>query len=373
MNIILLLIVLAINLSASDFKKYEIECANNLSMGCRERAYLALEINRSYDEAEKYFLRACELKDAKSCQLLGYMYGSSNANKQDSKKRFDFFKKACQLGNAESCTVIGSIYSSKKHSNSTKKNMIKVKIEDLIQATKYYEKACKLGDQRGCGRFGATYLLGYGIKNDQQKAIKIFKDTCKKTSYYGCSLYISLTGHNMKYRDLYISEERILRKGCELNVSNACNDLGFLSLEVYQDYSKAEKYFRQACQLQNQESCKMLGFMYESNYTGKKDFKKSFYYFNRACELDNGYACQYTGLMYWSGKSIKKDWTKSAQLYQKSCDLEYSSGCRSLGSSYYLGEGVEINRRKGIELYKQACTKGEHYGCLKYIGFATQQ
>jgi len=369
---ILLLMVMASNLSANYFNKHEMDCDNNLSDGCRERAYLALEVNKNYDEAEKYFLKACELNDAKSCSLLGYMYRSKNAKKRDEKKYFQFFDKACQIGDANSCTIIGSLYYSKNSSNSTKKNMIKVKIEDLIQATKYYKKACELGNQRGCERLATNYLLGYGIKKDRKKAIKLFKKNCQ-LNYNGCLLYVGVTRKNQRYRDLNISELKRLSKGCELNSSNSCNNLGFLSLEVYQDYNKAETYFRKACQLKNQESCKMLGFIYKNKHTGKQDFKKSFKYFNRACKLGNGYACSYLALMYLRGEGIEKDTVKSTLAYEKACHLGNDRGCTFLGDRYRLGQGTKMDKVKVIELYKQSCTNNEHYGCVKYIGFSAQK
>jgi len=60
-NIIWLLLI-TLNLNANDLKKYEIICDNNVSNGCLERAYFALEVNKNYDEAEKYFLKAVSLK-----------------------------------------------------------------------------------------------------------------------------------------------------------------------------------------------------------------------------------------------------------------------------------------------------------------------
>ncbi|CAA6822140.1 MAG: Unknown protein [uncultured Sulfurovum sp.] len=356
MKSLIWLILITINLSGNDFKKHEITCDNNVSSGCRERAYLALEVNKDSDEAEEYFLKACELQDPKSCSFLGYMYRSKNVNKKDEKRYFKFFYKACQLGNPESCMFVGSLYSK----------------TNPIQATRHYQKACELGNQRGCERLGRNYFSGYGIKKDRKQGINLFKKNCQ-LNHNGCLWYVGFIGIGEEYKDLNISEFKLLKYNCSLNNDLSCNDLGFLSLEVYQDYTKAENYFKKACQLQNQESCKMLGFIYKNKHTEKKDQKKSFYYFNKACELANPYACQYAGLMYWRGEGVQKDWGMSAQLYKRSCDLGNSVGCRFLGSSYYLGQGVTLDKVKAIQLYKQACNDGEHYGCMKYIYFSAQK
>jgi len=248
--------------------------------------------------------------------------------------------------------------------------MIKVKIEDLIQATKYYKKACELGNQRGCERLATNYLLGYGIKKDRKKAIKLFKKNCQ-LNYNGCLLYVGVTRKNQRYRDLNISELKRLSKGCELNSSNSCNNLGFLSLEVYQDYNKAETYFRKACQLKNQESCKMLGFIYKNKHTGKQDFKKSFKYFSQACELGNGYACFYLGAMYFRGEGSKKNINLSRASYHKACILGHNRGCTALGDYYRLGQSVKKDKIKAITLYKQSCYDNS-LACIKYIDFSTQ-
>jgi len=364
-NIISLMII-CISLNANDFKKYEIGCENNISSECRERAYLALEVNKSYDEAEKYFLKACELNDAKSCSLLGYMYRSKNAKKRDEKKYFQFFDKACKLGDGNACTVIGSIF----YSRSAKNNEVKVRQTDIFYSTKYYERACYFGDQRGCKQLGRHYLLGYGVKQDKRKAIKIFKSDCQLSSE-GCYMYVGIIGKNSENEDLNISEFTRLTKDCDVNSSCSCNKLGFLSLEVYQDYDEAERYFTKACQLKNQESCKMLGFIYKNKHTGKQDFKKSFKYFSQACELGNGYACFYLGAMYFRGEGSKKNINLSRASYHKACILGHNRGCTALGDYYRLGQSVKKDKIKAITLYKQSCYDNS-LACIKYIDFSTQ-
>ena len=192
MKNIILLILIMINLNASNLKKHKINCDNNITTECRELGFLSLEVNKNYDEAEDYFLKACELKDAKSCRLLGYIYRSKSTTKRDKQKQFYFFKKACQLSNPNACTALGLLYSSKESSiKSSKKNMINVNEKDLLQATKSYERACKGADDRGCRYLGLSYLSGNGIRKDRKKAVDIFKYNCQISNdnfYRSCRL-----------------------------------------------------------------------------------------------------------------------------------------------------------------------------------------
>jgi len=358
MKYIIYVIIITFNLNANDFIKNITKCDHNLSKSCRELAFLSLEVHHSYDESEKYFLKACDLKDAKSCRLLSYIYRSKRTNKRDKKKQFNFLKKACQLGHPNACTALGHRYYSKINSG-------KIDKKDLLQGNKSYKKACELGDQDGCYNLGTQYLNKYGIEKDRKEAIKLFKKSCQ-INYRGCSLYLNL----IIGKDLNISEFTILSKECKSNISSSCNNLGFLSFEVYHDYNKAEKYFTKACHLQNQESCKILAFLYESERIGKRDLKKSFYYFDKACKLGSRYSCFYEGFMYSVGEGIKKDIVKSTKLYQKSCNMGNTSGCTFLGDRYRLGRGIKVDKRKAIEIYKKACNNGGHLACIKYISFS---
>lgn len=348
------MILVTLSLNANDLKKHQINCDNNLSLSCRELAYFSLEENKDYDEAEKYFLKACKLKDAKSCRLLGYIYRNKHTKKTDTKKKFDFFKKACQLDHPNACTALGHLYYQRKN---------------LIEATKSYKKSCILGDLSGCKALGIQYLGGHGIERNMRKSVEILKANCKVNGE-GCSLYIGLVSHKIRYKELNPYTYKMLIKSCDLNISNSCNDLGFLSLEVYQDYNKSEKYFQKACQLQNQESCKMIGLLNDNNFINKKNLKKSFYYFNKACKLNNKYACHYAGSMYLEGKGIKKDIEKATVLYQKACNLHDILSCTFLGDYYRLGQGIKVDKVKAVQLYKEACDNGGHLACMKYIGFS---
>ncbi|MFT2635281.1 tetratricopeptide repeat protein [Helicobacter pylori] len=53
---------------------------------------------QDFSKARKYFERACELNNGSGCGTLGFLYGSGEGVKQDSKKAVALFEKACKLG-----------------------------------------------------------------------------------------------------------------------------------------------------------------------------------------------------------------------------------------------------------------------------------
>ncbi len=91
---------------------------------------------KDYIQAEKYFEKACELKDGGGCGALGDLYDGVEKNLI---KAAQLYTKACELKEGVGCKRLGSLY---YHGRGVEKN--------LTKATQYISKACKLGDQEAC-------------------------------------------------------------------------------------------------------------------------------------------------------------------------------------------------------------------------------
>ncbi|GLP09663.1 hypothetical protein HpBGD53_18500 [Helicobacter pylori] len=61
---------------------------------------------KDYIQAKKYFEKACDLNNGSGCGVLGFLYGSGEGVKQDSKKADQYFSKACKLGDQEACEAL---------------------------------------------------------------------------------------------------------------------------------------------------------------------------------------------------------------------------------------------------------------------------
>ena len=93
--------------------------------------------------------------------------------------------------------------------------------------------------------------------------------------------------------------------------------------------SNLETRLKKACDLNNGEACNNLGTIYMIGLGGtKKDYHKSIKYHRKACNLNDGAGCAGLGSKYEHGWGVKKDYSKAKKYYRKACDLNMAVGCK---------------------------------------------
>ena len=129
-------------------------------------------------KAIEFAKKGCNLKDGKSCFILGARYGEGDGIKKDIKEANKYYQKACDLNNdADGCASLG--YNYKYGYGITK---------DLTLANKYNKKACDAGSGRGCNYLGVNYRDGAGFEKNMQNAYSYFKKSCYDYNYArGCT------------------------------------------------------------------------------------------------------------------------------------------------------------------------------------------
>jgi len=113
----------------------------------------------------------CNKGDADGCADMGwYLFSKNNG------LCVQYFRKACEYRDALSCNALGCIYS---RSTLLKRNCTKCK--------NFLEKACSMGEMHGCYNLGILYKSGCGqIKRDEKQARQYFKKACKLGSKDAC-------------------------------------------------------------------------------------------------------------------------------------------------------------------------------------------
>lgn len=128
-----------------------------------------------------------------------------------------------------------------------------------------------------------------------------------------------------------------------------------------------ETRLKKVCDLNNGEACNNLGTLYMIGLGVKKDYHKSVKYHSKACSLNNGAGCAGLGSKYMHGWGVKQDYRKAVKYYSKSCDdLNFNVGCVLLGNLYNSGKGVKKDYHKAKTYYKKACKLGNREGCKSY-------
>ena len=141
---------------------------------------------QNYQQAFKYFKKACELNSGYGCGNLSILYYNGRGVKQNFAEAFKFAKKACDL-NLMTCYNVGFYYTEGKGVR-----------QDFVNARKYWEKACNANDAMACNNVGVLYYNGQGVKQNLSTAKEYYGKACDLGNQTGCDNYRVLNEQGVK-------------------------------------------------------------------------------------------------------------------------------------------------------------------------------
>lgn len=119
--------------------------------------------------------KACDAKDAISCNLLGLMNQQGEGGPVDWIEAARLYRAACDGNNAAGCANLGFIY---LNGNGVAK--------DDVMARTLHEKGCTLGSSSGCNSFAYAMMIGRGGPRDEAQARPIFEKECGRNNGNSC-------------------------------------------------------------------------------------------------------------------------------------------------------------------------------------------
>ena len=144
----------------------------------------------NYQQALKYYKKACELNDEFGCYNLAGLYDQGLGVKQDFDKTFKLAKKACDSKHMAACYNVGVLYVKGKGVR-----------QDFVNARKYFEKACNANNANeamACNNLGSLYANGQGVKQNKSTAKKYAGKACDLGEQMGCDNYRILNEQGVK-------------------------------------------------------------------------------------------------------------------------------------------------------------------------------
>lgn len=179
---------------AKDYKKgFDLlnnACNKNNALGCTllgTSYYGGMGTKQSFANALESYEKACSLGDADGCYYLGNLYFDDTFSglppritdthiDKDNSKAYIFINRACVLKHAVACNVMGVAY---HHGMSMQSHPYKTFIsKNPTMANQYFEESCDLGYSHGCGNLANNYKNGVGTKKDTAKATEYYKKAC---------------------------------------------------------------------------------------------------------------------------------------------------------------------------------------------------
>lgn len=270
------------------------------------------------------------------------------------------------------------------------------------------EHAAKFGNDTAQYRVGLMYQLGYGVEEDNYKAVYWYKKAAKNGNPDAqenlANMYFAGIGTAKDSDKAIYWHEQAANNGDKF----ALNSLGSIYYYGSNDgklkpsYESAIYWYKKSAtqndniaELVNMAALK-LGYMYEQGLGTEQDYKQAMYWYQKVAEstnsnfIDQHIAQTKIGLLYLNGNGVQKDtdtakkwfllaakqndadalfqlgllafknqnFNEAIKLYVKSSDLGSSDASLMLGHLYYNGIGVNKNLEISYQYYKKAVSQG---------------
>ncbi len=142
-------------------KELQRKCQEKDAKSCYGLGMIYKRVDKNYDLATRYFLKACNLKNQEGC-----FYYSLSIEKNNYSKSKGILESACQKGSTKSCRRLGGYFKKEKKNKDTKR---------------VYSIACEKRDLKACHELA---LLQEGLSNQ----ILALLDNCSIGHDFSCRL-----------------------------------------------------------------------------------------------------------------------------------------------------------------------------------------
>lgn len=222
----------------------------------------------------------------------------------------------------------------------------------------------ELCDEKNCNQIG----LAYDKAKDFHQAAKYFAKGCDLNISKSCgnlgNLYYNGEGVKKDFAEAF----KFYQKACSLDYEIGCYNVAY-SYEngqgVEQNLAMALEFYEKACDLKEADGCFSVAWIYDKGEKVEQNSSKALNFYQKACDLDNKVGCYNVGVIYNNGKGVSQNFAKALQFYQKSCDLSYANGCHNAGVYYEIGQGVSQDYALAKEHYGKACRLDRKDSCDK--------
>ena len=166
-------------------------------------------------------------------------------------------------------------------SNCTRMGTLYVRAGRYRESIPYLEKAITLGDDRAYGLLG----MAYGNLQDYYNAKKYDEIMCNKgLGNFISNHFLILNGYseeNILHYMLLAQAESCVRLGKMYNLGEG----------VRQDYHKAAELLKKACDMNLSDGCFFLGYLYYEGKGVRKNLYTAKQYYGKSCDLGNQMGC----------------------------------------------------------------------------------
>lgn len=205
-------------------------CDTGGMKGCvRLGTYYRKGIKLTHDDAQAaaLFRKACDAGDLSGCASLAPLYVSGEGVAQDFSAARDLAQRSCDAKVNLGCVELGKLYAG--GSGITKNDSIAVTlfrkscIDPKAKEDEPFIRYSADRELEGCFQYAKALELGTGIRQNYDRALDIYRETCEdkhaEACFRGGELYDKGAG---SYRSPKRAAE-MLKESCDLGYAPACN------------------------------------------------------------------------------------------------------------------------------------------------------
>lgn len=305
---------------------------NSYGMNALGALYLEGEaVGKDTERAKYWYEKAAMSGNTISMTNLanGYLNGTFEGGFQDG---VVWLMQAAEAGVPNAFMTLGSLYlTGQKISADPEKSYYWYN-----RAFQFHEKEAANGNIKSINSLAFLYENGFGVKEDDQKAIDLYKVAAKKGSD---AAERSLAGYY--YRNKNYSEAKFWLENLAKNGDNygmfMLGDMYEKGTGGEQNYNKAIQWYQKSANNSYLSSMFALGVLYENGRGVSEDAEQAIYWYEKAAEKNHLDAIFNLGAMYSSGRAGNKDMEKAVYWWRKAAKLGdevAQSNLRKLGETW---------------------------------------
>ena len=270
----------------------------------------------------------CKMRKSAYLPTCEYKDWTGEDNRSVPAKAGEFFEIRCRNKYKEplSCTVSG--WSKGFIAGHPSKSA-----DDPVGAVEDFRFACEDKNYAAaCTHLGDMYAAGVGVKQDGEKAKKLYEEACKASDTYGCYRKGHLYLNGLGVEPNQLKAFRLFEKGCQQNHMQACVDLADLyerGIGVAKDASYSLLLQEKACKGNHGEACYNVARLNLSGIGNLSEQVASIMYDN-LCGRGDHRSCYSLANLYAKGRGFEKSVEQATELLEKTCDDRYIPACAQL-------------------------------------------
>lgn len=213
---------------------------------------------------------------------------------------------------------------------------------------------------------------GYGVNQDLQKALPLFRDSAKQGAIE--SMYWTSRTINALFEEGKLEKEHLaegldwMKKASRHGVLDAHLFLGWAYIDhdnfynITPNHKKAVYFFKKAAEHGVKEAMYNLGILFETGVTGEKNIDEAFKWFKKAADHGDGFSQYKLSSLYTRGSrrhNIEPDPKLAAQFMEQAAREGVVSAKIKLAILLLEGKNVQKDVMAAIEWLEEASEEGD--------------